>query len=496
MSAQVRLIAAAALIAGPTALAFFSGGFFDRPRLIAGIGAWALAVVAALTSPAPLPRSAPARAALSGLALLAAWTALSYEWAPLGARAQDDVQRLLLYLGFFGASVALLRELVLRRALEGAVALGTVVVTAYGLSGRLLPGLIDLDRSNAADGRLEQPLTYWNALGCLASIGLVLCVRIAADGRHGRALRAGAGFAAPVLGLGVYLSFSRGSLFALAAGLVLLVMLAPSARSQLQSAAVLLGASAVACLVATRFPRVETLAPAQGGDSGDGLVMLAALLVLGAGAALLTARARPDPAAAAAPLVRRPAAAIGVVAIVLAGVAVAAFVEKNPAARPGAGATSPTRFATTDSTRYAYWEVGIDAFAENPLKGTGTGGFAVEWRRQPDREERAVDAHSLYVETLAELGLPGAAFLILFLGGVAVCAVRLHRAAPALAAGPAAGLLVWAAHAGLDWDWEMPAVTGVALLLAAALVAWSDEEAARGTPPPRQARTPAPPPPA
>ncbi len=477
MTARVRLIAAAALIAGPTALAFFSGGFFDRPRLIAAVGVWALVVVAAVASPAPLPRSSPARAALTGLALLAAWTAVSYEWAPLGGRAQDDIQRLLLYVGFFGAGVALLRAFWLRRALEPAVALGTVVVTAYGLSGRLLPGLADLDRSNAADGRLEQPLTYWNAMGCLASIGLVLCVRIAADGRHSRAIRAAAAFAAPLLGLGVYLSFSRGALFALAAGLVVLVVLAPSPRGQLRSVAVLLGASVVACAVATRFPRVETLAPAQGGDSGDGLLMLAVLIVLGACAALLTARLRPDPGAVPSPLVRRPAAAIVLVTIVLAGLLVAALVENNPAPVPGAGATSPARFTTTDSNRYAYWEVAIDAFAEDPVKGTGSGGFAVEWRRQPDRDERAVDAHSLYVETLAELGLPGAAFLILFLGGVAVCAARLHRAAPALAAGPAAGLLVWAVHAGLDWDWEMPAVTGVALLLAAALVAWSDEDA-------------------
>ena len=53
------------------------------------------------------------------------------------------------------------------------------------------------------------------------------------------------------------------------------------------------------------------------------------------------------------------------------------------------------------------------------MAGTGAGGFAVEWRRQPDRNERAADAHSFYIETLAELGLVGAALLALFLGGVA-----------------------------------------------------------------------------
>src|SRR6188472_3085907 len=101
--------AAVALVAGPTAIAFFSGGFFDRPRLIAGLVAWALVVVAALASPSPLPRSTPARLALAGLLLLTVMTALSVLWAPIGGRAQDDLQRLLLYLAFFYAGLVLLR---------------------------------------------------------------------------------------------------------------------------------------------------------------------------------------------------------------------------------------------------------------------------------------------------------------------------------------------------------------------------------------------------
>jgi hypothetical protein len=35
-------------------------------------------------------------------------------------------------------------------------------------------------------------------------------------------------------------------------------------------------------------------------------------------------------------------------------------------------------------------------------------------------------------------------------------------------------LAAWALHAGLDWDWEMPALTLMGLLLAAAAVAWSE----------------------
>ena len=154
-----------ALIVMPGVLAFFSGGFFDEPRLIAALVAWALVLLAAFVSPHPLPVSVAGRIALVALVLLTAWNFLSILWAPLADRAQDDAQRLLLYLGYFAAALALLREAPLRRALEPALALSALLVVGYGLSERLLPGLIELDRSTSAAGRLEQPLTYWNAMG-------------------------------------------------------------------------------------------------------------------------------------------------------------------------------------------------------------------------------------------------------------------------------------------------------------------------------------------
>ena len=477
MRARLPTGAAVVLLAGPAVLAFFSGGFFEEPRLIAAVAAWVIAAVAAVTVPRPLPRSASGRAALAGLALLTAWTALSYEWAPLGERAQADVQRLLLYLGLFAAAIALLRGPAARRLAEPVLALGAFAVTCYGLSARLLPTLVDLERSRSADGRLEQPLTYWNAMGCLSAIGLVLCVRLAADPRRTRGVRAAAAFCGPALGLGVYLSFSRGALFALGAGLAALVVLSPAARVQLRSAAVLVGAGALAALVASLLPRVESLAPGQTGDGGDGLLMLAALVVLSAAAAAFSARSSIPAASASGPRVGRRATAVALAALVLGSVAGAALLEDSPAARPGGNATSATRFGSADTTRYAFWEVALDSFADDPLKGTGSGGFAVEWRREPGRRERAVDAHSLYVETLSELGVVGAAFLLLFLGGVVASTVRLQRLDPAAVAGPAAALLVWGVHAGLDWDWELPALTGIALLLAAAMVAWADEPA-------------------
>ncbi|HEX6582990.1 MAG TPA: hypothetical protein VF056_05245, partial [Thermoleophilaceae bacterium] len=73
---------------------------------------------------------------------------------------------------------------------------------------------------------------------------------------------------------------------------------------------------------------------------------------------------------------------------------------------------------------------------------------------------KAEDAHSLYIELLSELGLPGllltlaAVVLVLLAFARGLSGPDRHVHAALLAAGGA-----WAVHAGIDWDWEMPAVT-------------------------------------
>jgi hypothetical protein len=69
---------------------------------------------------------------------------------------------------------------------------------------------------------------------------------------------------------------------------------------------------------------------------------------------------------------------------------------------------------------------------------------------------------------------------------VAVAALRARRRDPALTAGAIAALAAWAVHAGVDWDWEMPALTLVAVLLAGMLLAAAEDEPR--APPPVPAR--------
>jgi hypothetical protein len=480
MQRSLPAVAAAALIGGMTVLAFQTGGYFDRARVIAAAGAWALVALAAVFGRTPLPLSGPGRAALAGLLLLCLWTGLSILWAPVAGRAQDDLERVLLYLGFFWAAVAFLRGNGIRRWLEPSLVLVVLVVVGYGLSERLLPGLIELERSSTSSGRLEQPLTYWNAMGIVAAIGLLLAVRVAGDPERSRPLRAAAAAGGVVIGFGLYLTFARGALAALAVGLVVLIGLAPTVRPLLRSIFVVLAASAVAALVANFLPAVKSLERGQPGDTAEGLAMLLTLTLLAAVAPLIALR-RPRRRWPIPHLPgRRPITVLTAAGVfVLAGVVAVAALEGKPENVSPASGTGPARLASIDTNRYGYWKVAIREAVDHPVAGLGSGGFAVVWLKERDREDQARDAHSLYIETAAELGLVGLGFLLLFAAGVGIALGRLYRLSPGAATGLSAGLAAWACHAGLDWDWELPAATLPALLLAAAAITGSEDDAAR-----------------
>jgi hypothetical protein len=460
-----------ALLAGPVALSFFSGGYFSEARTWAGLGVW-LVVVVALAAGERLPRGRMAWLALGGMAALAAWTLLSVLWAPLAGSAYGYGQIAVLYTGVLLAAAILFTPAEVRSLPEPAMAAAALIVVGYGLSARLLPGLLHFSRSVSADGRLEQPLTYWNAMGELAALGFVLCAAAAGSASRRPAMRALAAAGAVPLGVGLYISFSRGALFACVAGLITLIALVPR-REQLESIGILVVAAAIACLVAGPQHGFTSLSGSLSERERQGAIMFVVLVVLAAAAAGLQLRRIAGGATGELKLPRRsPLIAVTVIAAGLALAIVLGAKEKSQAPLSGGAA----RLETLQSNRYAYWGVALKAFADEPIRGVGAGGWAVFWLRDRHINSFAQDAHSLPLQTMAELGLVGLALLAAFLAGITGAGARAHRLLPALAGGPAAGFAAYIAHSPLDWDWEMPALTMVALILAGALIALAQAE--------------------
>lgn len=474
------------LLAGPIVLAFFSGGYFDGPRVWAGLVAWTLVIVAMLTNRRPIPRHRGSRLALGGLGLLALWTLISFTWAPIAGPAYHAGQRVVLYAGALLAGVAALQSRRVQRSVEPAMAAGALLVIGYGLAGRLLPGLLHFQRSTSALGRLEQPLTYWNATGEVAAIGLVLCARLAGDSGRSLRVRVAAAAASAPLGMGLYASFSRGALFACIAGLVTLVV-ASGQREQLLAVIVCLAASVSAAVAAAPFRGVTALIGGLGSRERQGAITLALLAVVACAAGLVQLAVARKERRGSLRLPRR-APWIALVLIVLGlGVAIVAGAKEH---NSGQLSTSGSRLVSLQSNRYAYWRVAVRAFRDEPLRGVGAGGWAVYWLRLRPFDEGAQDAHSLPLQTAAELGAVGVLLLLGFLGGVAMAARAAYRISPSLAAGPIAGFVVWVAHAPLDWDWQMPAVTLIALVFAGSLLALAELTTVPRDAPPRAPRDP------
>jgi O-antigen ligase len=136
------------------------------------------------------------------------------------------------------------------------------------------------------------------------------------------------------------------------------------------------------------------------------------------------------------------------------------------------------------SGRYQFWQAAVHENATDPWRGTGPGTFEFWWSRHGSYAGFIKNAHSLYLETLGELGIIGLVLIASFVAGtVGLGAVRAVRAPPDLRLGLAAataGAAAFAVAAGLDWDWQLGVLPAVFMMLAGVIaVAGSPAEALR-----------------
>ena len=335
--------------------------------------------------------------------------------------------------------VGVLRTRAALRAVEPALAAGATIVIGYGLAGRLLPGIVELERSRSAGGRLEQPITYWNAEGALAAVGLVLCARLAGDRTRPLAVRALAAAAAPRRSAPASTCPTRAARSPVAVlGLVAARRAGADARPAARRRA---GARRgrgggrrrrrpAGRRVARRRDRSATA------RSRSSCWSLARRRRRARGGPL---RRRGRPLPQPRRLAAAPAAVVA--AAVAVGLVVGGLAERPTAAELSAGAR---RRAPDDGQLEP-----LRVLARRPGRvrgasrstGLGAAGFRVEWLRERSIPEAVRDAHSLEVEIAAELGCVGLLAFALMVAGVraggAPRAARAHRRA---AAGPVAAL--------------------------------------------------------
>jgi hypothetical protein len=486
-----------------TALAWRAGGYFPAAHLTAGAVAFGvLAVLACLRRP---PRAArtPALASLGALAALAAWTAISARWAPSPDTAMEDAQRVVVYLGLLGLALMAARHLRRTGIVVWAVLGVIAVLVGAGLLSRLFPELLGYDRppSTFLGYRLSYPLGYWNAFGSLGAMGVVIAASLAADARSRPWARGVASALAVGLCATAFLSFSRGAIIALAVGLLVAVLVTSRRWSLLGAIAIVAPFAAAAIL---RVDGVEALTTRSDGgaaqaDAGAAYApfLLGCMLLAGVAQTALARGARNPLVVAAQDRLARPLTVV-VTAVAIVGALgvyvvwgdtvegrtasaierVERFAERewDEFMRPGQFQTGEgtERLATGAGTRSDLYRIAIDGFEARPLVGEGSGAFEYRFARDRKIREKVRDAHSLPLETLSELGLIGGVLLALFLGGV-VAALRRERRTKARLTGAqvaavAGGCAAWLAHAAVDWAWQLPAVTGCALLLAAAVL--------------------------
>jgi O-antigen ligase len=415
---------------------------------------------------------------LGAASAFVAWLGLSILWSTARTESVDELERMLVYLCGLAALLLLVRSSSVAQLLAGiTVAIG--LVSAYALATRLFPDRIGTFDS-IAGYRLSDPVGYWNALGVLAAIGALLAVGFAV--RDGRTwARAAAAMSLPVFALTIEFTFSRGSWIALAAGLAATVAFEPRRLQLVACLLALAPLAAVGVWFASRSAALTTKNSSlpRAVSEGHRLALVLAGLALASGAvvgglAFLEKRIpvgeRAQRMAAFVLVGTLLAVGAGVVGAYGGPVSIARKAVHSFESRPARGAHLSGRvFSLSSDGRIDLWRAAWHEFASRPVLGGGAGTYEQYWRQHRPTSLDVRDAHSLYLETLAELGLVGLALLVLVLA-LPLAAVRSRR----LPLVPAAlgAYVAFLVHAGVDWDWEMPAVTlGGFACGAAALVA-------------------------
>ncbi len=122
----------------------------------------------------------------------------------------------------------------------------------------------------------------------------------------------------------------------------------------------------------------------------------------------------------------------------------------------------------TQNDRVAYWRVAAKDLRSHLVVGSGAGTYALYWRSHPEPAQLVpLEAHSLYLETGAELGAVGLALLLATVAFPVSVILRRERILALrddpIRFGAVCAYVALILHAAVDWDWEIPvlAISGI-----------------------------------
>jgi hypothetical protein len=283
--------------------------------------------------------------------------------------------------------------------------------------------------------------------------------------------------------LTIYFTLSRGGMAAAAIALVVYLVFVPDRLPRLST--LLVSATGGAILIAAAAQRhdlQEGFLNAAARHQGN--QMLAMTLIVCAGVGLLQAGFSLGLIHKVRPRWTIPSrqTTVGLTATAVLAVLVVAVAFNAPHRisnawgqfkSEGASAGTSRLSSFGGENRYQFWRSAVDEDKTKPLTGTGSGTFEYWWA-QHGTGSVVRDTHSLYLQTLGELGIIGLALLggfvvAIFVGGGRAILRAAPRGRPQLAAA-LAGCTAFFITAIFDWVWQIPVLPVTMLLLAAPLL--------------------------
>lgn len=424
--------------------------------------------------------SRPGMMASAGLALLVVLSFASIAWAESRDSAWTSANRIALYAAIFAVGVLAVRR---RRSAEAVM---LILGLPALLTSAVLAALLATGGAGTAYllGRLDQPMGYVNGTAGLFAMGIWPWIAAAEVARR-RSVRVAAAGGAGLIAAIAVTTQARALIPAFLVTTALVMIAAPGRTRRALHLAIIAAAILVSAHWTLRI--YSSTGPVQQYMPPRGVLRDAGIAIIGAGVVAAGLKLALERLASRIEEPRRiqvsrwlgrgmliGVATLGVTVALLAHGTIATqwndFTHMNPEQ------AAPNRFLALGSGfRYDLWRVALNEFEANPIGGAGAGNYDDAYYRLRHNPQSVTVPHSLEMQMLAELGIGGIIALMLFSGGILRGGLSADRRTlagqdPGVRIAALGMFSAWFTATSFDWLYDIPGLTGMAILAAAILV--------------------------